>query len=631
MGSLADLQWTAAVRAPLTGKAIMKLFREYSTIHYQLMTLVAACIVPVWLMAGLLVSHAYVSKLSKVNNDLLQTSRSMVKIVDRELASIEASLMALATSPSFDRDDFVELNRQALEILKAYPGADIVIADVSGQQYLNTFRPFGSPLPKRNNPAALRSIFGSGKPRVSNLFYGAITKRPLIGIDVPVFRNGKVVYDLALNFPSERITSLLLHDMPYGWYCSVLDANDVIVARTSDPKRFVGRQAGSNLRKTMAKAGEGTLATRNIEGVSAYVSFCKSSLSGWAVTVGVPRDAAKAGIYQWMALVIAGVLTVSLIGIVLAVGIAGRIALSIQSLVKPALSIGRGEPVTDLGIQSVTEIHEVAKALVQASALHQGFVATVQQQKESLQQANDLLELRVNERTAELMAAVREQETFSYSVSHDLRAPLRHINSFSTILEEDYGETFPPEVKDYLGRIRQSSQSMGNLIDALLGLARIGKTELKKEWISLSEMAREISRKLQEGEPTRQVQFVIEPDLKIHGDRVLMYQMLENLMHNSWKYSGTRECARIRVGASFEKGVETFYVKDNGVGFDMEYLESIFDPFRRLHGDEFEGHGIGLATVRRIVERHHGSVWAAASEDRGATFFFTLPAEEVSG
>ena len=243
---------------------------------------------------------------------------------------------------------------------------------------------------------------------------------------------------------------------------------------------------------------------------------------------------------------------------------------------------------------------------------------------EELGKLNEELEKRVCERTARLEAAMREQETFSYSVSHDLRGPLRHINCYTAILEEEFGPLLPPEARQYLDRIRNSSRRMGGLIDDLLELSRVGRLEPRKVPVSLEELARSVFGKLQDAEPARRVELVVEPGLRVHGDEVLLEQMLDNLIGNAWKYSAPRESARIELGRYRSEDREVFFVRDNGVGFDMAYRDKLFGAFQRLHGAEFEGTGIGLATVKRIVERHQGSVWAEGVVDQGATIYFML-------
>lgn len=245
--------------------------------------------------------------------------------------------------------------------------------------------------------------------------------------------------------------------------------------------------------------------------------------------------------------------------------------------------------------------------------------------EQEIQSLQSQLELRVLERTAQLEAAIREQESFSYSVSHDLRSPLRHINSYLAILQEEFAPDLPEEAHYYLKRSRAASIKMGKLIDDLLELSRVGRSRLVKENLDLSGLAAGVVTMLKESDPNREVQVEITPGLRAQGDKILMGQVLENLLGNAWKYSGRKECARLVFGVEETGRGKAFFVRDNGAGFDMAYGDKLFGPFQRLHGEEFEGTGIGLATVKRIMERHGGAVWAEAELDEGATFYFTLP------
>ena len=235
------------------------------------------------------------------------------------------------------------------------------------------------------------------------------------------------------------------------------------------------------------------------------------------------------------------------------------------------------------------------------------------------------LEQRVQERTAQLEVAVSEQEAFSYSVSHDLRSPLRHINSYLGILQEECAQELSHEGHLYLNRTRAASIKMGKLIDDLLELARVSRYNLVKETIDLSSLAANVVSMLQENNPERVTDVEITPGLSARGDKVLMSQVLENLLGNAWKYSARKPRTRLVFGATAVGRKQAFYVRDNGAGFDMAYGDKLFGAFQRLHGDEYEGTGIGLATVKRIIERHGGAVWAEAELDQGATFYFTLP------
>ena len=221
----------------------------------------------------------------------------------------------------------------------------------------------------------------------------------------------------------------------------------------------------------------------------------------------------------------------------------------------------------------------------------------------------------------------RELESFSYSVSHDLRAPLRSIDGFSKALLEDYADALDETGQDYLKRVRNAAQRMGDLIDDLIKLARVTRSELSHDSVDLSLLARRTAAELQQHEPQRQVDFQIQPDLMVQGDFRLLQIMLENLIGNAWKFTAKKPHALIEFGQIERDGETVYFVRDNGAGFDMAHASKLFGVFQRLHAlTEFEGTGIGLATVQRIVYKHGGRVWGEAEQDRGATFYFTLRA-----
>ena len=236
------------------------------------------------------------------------------------------------------------------------------------------------------------------------------------------------------------------------------------------------------------------------------------------------------------------------------------------------------------------------------------------------------LDQRVRERTAELEEAILEQESFSYSVSHDLRAPLRHINSYSAMIVEEFGEELNGEARYFLNRVRSASSRMGVMIDNLLDMSRMSRAKLVLKSVNLSDLAAQVLTTFQETDPQRRVEISVRDGIVVHGDSSLLRVLLENLLGNAWKYTSQRPSANIVFGATSVSGEETFFVKDNGAGFDMEYRQKLFRAFERLHGPDFEGNGIGLATSQRIVKRHGGRIWAEGTVGEGATFYFTLPA-----
>ena len=225
----------------------------------------------------------------------------------------------------------------------------------------------------------------------------------------------------------------------------------------------------------------------------------------------------------------------------------------------------------------------------------------------------------------QLEAANKELEAFSYSVSHDLRAPLRSLDGFSQALLEDYHDRLDDTGRDFLQRVRAASQRMATLIDDLLSLSRVTRGELQVREVDLSALAAAAAADLQKSDPAREVSFTISPDLVVRADPGLLRIVLQNLLANAWKFTGKRPRARVEVGAMAHDGRRAFFVRDDGAGFDMAHAAKLFGAFQRLHAsDEFPGSGIGLATVQRIIHRHGGEVWAEGTPGRGATFYFTL-------
>ncbi len=281
-------------------------------------------------------------------------------------------------------------------------------------------------------------------------------------------------------------------------------------------------------------------------------------------------------------------------------------------------------------IEFVTHIAEHLGVALQQAELLADLRSEIAEREQS-QQREQALNQGLRQAVIELKAVNHELEAFSYSVSHDLRAPLRSIDGFSQALLEDYEDRLDSTAQDFLRRIRSATQRMGNLIDDLLTLSRVTRTTINLESVNLSQMAIEIASDLHQSQPERRVEFIITPELIVRGDTHLLHVVLENLLNNAWKFTSKHPQSKIEVGMIPQSnGIPTYFVKDDGAGFDMAYVDKLFSPFQRLHGmNDFPGNGIGLATVQRIVHRHGGQVWAEGILEAGATFYFTLLEEEA--
>jgi two-component system sensor kinase len=250
---------------------------------------------------------------------------------------------------------------------------------------------------------------------------------------------------------------------------------------------------------------------------------------------------------------------------------------------------------------------------------------------EQVARSHQHLEAQVAQRTKALEGTNAELESFSYSVTHDLRAPLRAIHGFSRILLEDHNAKLDPEAQRLLGVIDQNTRRMGQLIDDLLAFSHLGRTDLSTGPVDMKELAQTVADEIQRNDNGRQgpLEIRIDPLPPARGDRGLLRQVMSNLLQNAAKFTRDRPSARIEVGSRADSGQTVYFVKDNGAGFDARYADKLFGVFQRLHSTEqFDGTGVGLAIVKRIVQRHGGRVWAEGAVNQGATFFFTLPGEE---
>jgi signal transduction histidine kinase len=249
----------------------------------------------------------------------------------------------------------------------------------------------------------------------------------------------------------------------------------------------------------------------------------------------------------------------------------------------------------------------------------------IESRDRDLQEAHNHLERKVAERTTQLTAANKELESFSYSVSHDLRAPLRSIDGFGQILLDDFAEPLGEEGRSHIQRIRAATQRMAMLIEDLLNLSRVTRGALRKTRVDLSALAHSTAGELMKAHSDREVQIQIEDGLQAEADSGLMRIVFENLFGNAWKFTSKKASASIAFGTIPHNGTPAYFVRDNGVGFDPAYADRLFGAFQRLHSmNDFPGTGVGLATVQRIVHRHGGAIWAESAEGRGATFYFTL-------
>ncbi len=293
-----------------------------------------------------------------------------------------------------------------------------------------------------------------------------------------------------------------------------------------------------------------------------------------------------------------------------------------------SLKDANGNPIGNLSILDVQPIQDIQRARNILQVFAARAAAELQQKttNEALSQLNQSLEARVKQRTAQLEAANQELESFAYSVSHDLRAPLRAVDGFSRILQEDYGDRLDDEGNRFLKIVRDNAKRMGELIDDLLNLSRLNRKEMVRRSISINDLIQQLLNEFTLELTSRQIEFVLADLPDCQADVSLLTQVWINLLSNAIKYTGKTENALIEIGFQIIDEETVYFIRDNGAGFDMKYADKLFGVFQRMHLErDFEGTGIGLAIVQRIVQRHGGRIWAEAAVNQGATFYFTIP------
>ena len=297
----------------------------------------------------------------------------------------------------------------------------------------------------------------------------------------------------------------------------------------------------------------------------------------------------------------------------------GTISKPIRLLAEASERVAGGDLSTSVDIKSSNEIGVLTNSFNR-------MVKELKQNQQELQTSHDELELRVKERTTQLEASMYELEAFAYSVSHDLQAPLRAISGFSEILLKDYLDTLDDKGQHYLKRVRAGTVNMSQMIEDLLTLSRIGRRPINKKRVDLEKLVRETYELLSEAErKDRKIDFTVKPFPPVSSDPQLLKIVLTNLLSNALKFTGKCKKAEIEFGCNTKDKKTIFYVKDNGIGFDMKYADKLFSPFQRLHREEeYEGSGIGLAIVQRIIHRHGGQIWVESKPGSGTTFYFTL-------
>ena len=482
------------------------------------------------------------------------------------------------------------------------------------------------------NEMCFKRVVSSRTMGVSGYQVDPLVHRPMIHVSLPVYgENQELVAVEYIGFEFSQLASRLTATGLPGSAELLIDGDGTLLARTPEAPELVGKVLTNEklVRAVLAKE-RGHVVLAGLDGVTRdyyFVPVAQEPRGSLYLASGVSETELLADQRQVFMLTLAGVCGFSLLALLVAwlVG-TFSIYLPVRKLEMAAGRLSAGELSARSEVSARgDEIGALGREFDCMAESMQSHVRELERTQAELSVLNVDLDTRVRLRTADLEASNKELDAFNYSVSHDLRGPLRAIDGFSQALLEDYGEQLDEEGRDHLYRVKAAANRMGELIDSLLTLSRLTRIEMDIQSVDLSAIASEIVESLRQREPGRDVAASIQSGLVAQCDPVLLHSVLENLLENAWKFTGRTKAARIEFGMVDKEGAQVYFVRDNGAGFDMAYSNKLFGAFQRLHKQgEFPGTGVGLATVSRVVLRHGGRVWAEAAPGKGATFYFTL-------
>jgi signal transduction histidine kinase/CheY-like chemotaxis protein/HPt (histidine-containing phosphotransfer) domain-containing protein len=594
------------------------------SIRFWLTWLVIACILPATLVTAVLLMRSYEQSLRNLDGARIGVARALMQAVDVELAGATSVLQVLAMSPLIATGDLGGFQALAARALPMTMGDSFTLSQPGGQERVNTLRPFGATLPMRGDLAGQRKVFETGKPVVSNVFIGAVSHRPVIGIEVPVLVNGEAIYSLEITFSAERLSEVLRHqNIPPGWVAAIFDQKGTLAARSRSAADFAGKPAPATAIRAMAIAPEGTFMSVNLEGVAVRAAFSRSMLSGWSVAISVPAEDVSAGLRRSLWLNVASALAVFMLGGELARRIGRRITRSITTLGLQARSMGSGGLVA-AGTVDISEVEALRSVLLEAAAL-------IEQRVLERDIATDA-ERRMTIAAEVAEAANRAKSNFLTGITHELRTPLHGILGYAELLSLEGG--LNPLQAERVRAMMTAGEHLLGMINAVLDVSRIeaGQLELHPVEIELRDFAAASLNVVRPAAEAKGLVLVLAArPLRLFADPTRLRQVLLNLLGNAIKFTSAGS-VELRLGHAESPGSGEFVrleVADTGPGIEVGQRGKLFQSFERLDDEAvsaIEGAGMGLAIAARLVEVMGGRIGYAGNPGGGSVFWLELPA-----
>ncbi len=591
------------------------------TIRFWLTWLVVGCVLPATLGSAFLFTISYQQQRAILERNTIATARALMQAIDAELFGAQSALQVLAASHRLASGDLAGFYLQASEALPNIGGNYIAIIDSTGQQRLNTLKPFGDPLPQVPPSAKMRRVFENGKPAISDFLVVPDVGQSAITLEVPVFSNGKVIYSLAMGIFADRLADILhRQNIPPDWITAVFDSTGTIAARTHSPQRFVGGKGSAGFLLRSANRAEGITEADSLDGIPVLSAYNRSPRSGWAVAIGIPRTSLTGNPFN-----AAVTLALLALSIWMARVISVRINRSIRSLHVPALALGTPE-LLSIPDNEIVEVNDVGQALMKASRMIRERV--VEREQGELATQEMMLAKQIADRTS------RAKSEFLASMSHELRTPLNAISGFALLLGRSADALDREKRIRYAQSIVEASTRLEKIIDDVLDMARFesGQVNVNCEVLDCLEVMTEVSRTLEVSARKKGVFFSVDVSgnpPSIVADRGRLIQVLLNLGSNAIKYNV--EGGWVLLTAFACDDVVRFIVRDTGKGIPAERHGEIFEPFNRLGVElaQKEGTGIGLTISRRLVQAMDGKIGFESSVGQGSKFWVELPVADA--
>ena len=595
--------------------------RPPRSIRHTLVRIVLACVLPAWLGIAVLIFGMYQVLGDRTPEGALMTAHALTLAVDRELAIAQTALEALAGSEALAAGDLKGFRERALRDSRTFGLNNVVLSQPAGQQLVNTLLPLDAQLPVNASAVGDEIVFRTAKPLFVDMLRGRVAGILLIGVKVPVIRDGEVKYVLTGTISPQRLNALLMHQsLPEGWVASIFDASRTIVARTHSPERYVGQKGSAGLLEAMARARSGIIKAPTLEGLMVYAAFSRSESSGWSVAIGIPAALVTGRLYEFLTLGAAGGFLVLVAGLGLAGFYSRRITAGVQSLVRAPAELAdiARSPAPRAEIR---EIDEVARRLD---------AATLALQRRTAERDRAERDKEVAEKTAGL------KDEFIATVSHELRTPLTAITASLALVEDDLDPRVDKQTKDLIDIAYANSQRLHRLVDDILDIEKLeaGKAMFRLERVAvrpLLEQAIATDRPVAElgGIALRLGQAQVAD---VHADEDRLAQVVANLLSNAIKFS-PRD-SEVVLSAEDRDGKVRITVRDHGPGIPAHFASRVFEKFAQADNSDARakgGTGLGLSIVKEIVQQLGGSVDYADAPGGGAAFFVDLPAFDAAG